>query len=44
MVRPIYLYGSEVLRENAAPADLSDKDYLTNLVADLKETLAKQGF
>lgn len=41
MVRPIYLYGSEVLRENAVPADLSDKDYLTNLVADLKETLAK---
>lgn len=41
MVRPIYLYGSEVLRKVAAPADLSDKEYLTSLVADMKETLAK---
>ena len=41
MVRPIYLYGSEVLRENAVPADLSDKVYLENLVNDMKETLAK---
>ena len=41
MIRPIYLYGSEVLRQVAAPADLSDREYLDNLVTDLKETLAK---
>ena len=41
MVRPIYLYGSEVLRQVAAPADLSDKDYIDSLVTDLKDTLAK---
>ncbi len=41
MVRPIYLFGSEVLRKTASPADLSDREYLDNLVADLKETLAK---
>lgn len=41
MVRPIYLYGSEVLRKVADPADLSDKEYLTSLITDLKETLAK---
>ena len=41
MVRPIYLYGSEVLRKVAAPADLSDREYLAGLVADLRDTLAK---
>lgn len=41
MVRPIFLYGSEVLRENAAPVDLSDKEYISTLVTDLKDTLAK---
>lgn len=41
MVLPIYLYGSEVLREKAAPADLTDKEKLTKLVADMEETLAK---
>ena len=41
MIRPIYLYGSEVLRQVATPADLSDREYLDNLVTDLKETLAK---
>ena len=41
MVKPIYLYGSEVLRDVAAPADLSDKAYIDGLVADLKDTLAK---
>lgn len=40
MILPIYLYGSEVLREKAAPADLSDKDRLTKLIGDMKETLA----
>ena len=41
MVLPIYLYGSEVLREKAVPADLSDKERITKLVADMEETLAK---
>ena len=41
MVRPIYLYGSEVLRKVAVPADLEDKEYLDSLITDLKETLAK---
>ena len=41
MVRPIYLYGSEVLRQVAAPADLNNKEYIDNLVADMKDTLAK---
>jgi len=41
MVQPIYLYGSEVLRKTAKEADLSEKEYLTNLIKDLKDTLAK---
>jgi len=40
MVRPIYVYGSEVLREVAKPVDLNDKDYLKSLITDLKDTLA----
>ncbi|MBO8456484.1 MAG: peptide deformylase [Bacteroidetes bacterium] len=39
MVLPIYLYGSEILREDASEADLSDKEYLSGLVSDMKETL-----
>ena len=41
MIRPIYLYGSEVLRQVATPADLKDKEYLDNLITDMKDTLAK---
>lgn len=41
MIRPIYLYGSEVLRAKAAPADLSQKEQLAGLVQDLKDTLVK---
>jgi len=41
MIKPIYLYGSEVLRAVAAEADLNNKTFLENLIADLKETLAK---
>lgn len=41
MIQPIYLYGSEVLRANAAEADLAKKEELTALVADLWDTLAK---
>jgi peptide deformylase len=40
MIQAIYLYGSEVLRKVAAPADLSDKEGLKNLVTDLWDTLA----
>lgn len=40
MIRPIYLYGSEVLRRRAEEADLGNKEELTSLIADLKETLA----
>ena len=41
MIQPIYLYGSEVLRKVAAPADLADKEGLTSLVQDLWDTLDK---
>ena len=34
MIQPIYRYGSEVLRERAAEADLSKKEELTALIAD----------
>lgn len=40
MKLPIYLYGSKVLRENAQEADLSDREKLTQLIADMEETLA----
>lgn len=39
MIQPIYLYGSEVLRKVAEPANLSDREGIEKLVADLKETL-----
>ena len=39
MVRPIYLYGSEVLRETAKPADLERKEEISSLIGDLWETL-----
>ena len=41
MIQPIYLYGSEVLRAPAAEADLENKEYLTGLITDLKDTLKK---
>ncbi|MBO4455623.1 MAG: peptide deformylase [Bacteroidales bacterium] len=41
MIQPIYLYGSEVLRAKAAPADLSDKEGLSKLVQDLRDTLER---
>ena len=41
MIQPIYLYGSEVLRARAQEADLSRKEELTQLITDLKDTLAK---
>lgn len=39
MVRPIYLYGSEVLREIAQPAELEKKEEILSLVQDLWDTL-----
>lgn len=41
MIRPIYLYGSEVLRKRASEVDLADKEGIAALVTDLRETLAK---
>ena len=39
MILPIYLYGSDVLRNENLEADLSDKEGLAKLIADMKETL-----
>lgn len=44
MTLPIYLFGSEVLREVAAPADLTGeraKEEISALVTDMKETMSK---
>lgn len=40
MIQPIYVYGSEILRKVAVEADLNDKEGLSALVSDLKDTLA----
>ena len=40
MIRPIYLYGSDVLRQAAENVDPSRREEISALVADLKETLA----
>lgn len=39
MIQPIYLYGSEVLRQIASPVDIEDKEGIASLVQDLKDTL-----
>lgn len=39
MIKPIYLYGSDVLRRIAEPVDLSRREAIEQLVADLKDTL-----
>lgn len=36
---PIYLYGAEVLREHAKEADITDREHLSELVGQMKETL-----
>ena len=41
MIQPIYIYGSEVLRARAAEADLTQKEHISTLIRDLKDTLAK---
>ena len=40
MKLPIYLYGSDVLREPAVDADISRKEELSKLISDMEETLA----
>ena len=40
MIQPIYLYGSQVMKDVAKPVDLNDKEHIAQLVTDLKETLA----
>ncbi len=39
MILPIYLYGSEKLRNENVEADLNDREGLAKLIADMKETL-----
>lgn len=39
MILPIYLYGSEKLRNENTDADLQDREGLAKLIADMKETL-----
>lgn len=41
MIQPIYLYGSEVLRAVAEEFDINDREGVSKLVTDLKDTLAK---
>ena len=41
MIQPIYLHGSEVLRQKAAEADLTKKEELSALIVDLKDTLER---
>ena len=40
MIKPIFLFGSGVLRKVAQPADIKRKEEIAQLVTDLKETLA----
>lgn len=39
MIKPIYVYGSEVLRQEAAEVDLNEKEEILSLIQDLKDTL-----
>jgi len=39
MIKPIYLYGAEVLRKKAEEVDLKDREGIAALVQDLKDTL-----
>jgi peptide deformylase len=40
MILPIYLYGSDVLRNENVDVDLNDKEGIAKLVSDMQETLA----
>mgnify|MGYP003319459019 CR=1 FL=1 len=39
MILPIYLYGSEKLRNENVDVDLQDREGLEKLIADMKDTL-----
>lgn len=39
MILPIYLYGSDVLRNESDEVDLSNKEEIKKLIEDMKETL-----
>lgn len=39
MILPIYLYGSQVLRNENTDVDLNDKEGISRLLEDMKETL-----
>ena len=39
MILPIYLYGSEVLRNENVDVDLNDKEGIATLLENMKETL-----
>lgn len=41
MIRPIYLFGNEVLRDECTDIDLNDREAIAALVTDLKDTLKK---
>lgn len=41
MIKPIYLYGAEVLRKTAEPVNLKDREAIAALIQDLKDTLVK---
>lgn len=41
MIKPIYLYGSEVLRQTASEVDLNCKEEIQQLVQDLRDTLTR---
>ena len=41
MIKPIYLYGADVLRKKAIEADLSKPEEIKALVQDLKDTLQR---
>lgn len=41
MIKPIYLYGQGVLREQAQDVDLEKKEEIAALIADMKDTLQK---
>lgn len=39
MIYPIYIYGSQVLRQKAQPADTEDREGLSELLANMIETM-----
>ncbi len=41
MILPIHLYGSEALREKSVEVDIKQKEEITQLVNDMKETLTR---